>query len=153
MSQLRLMQSSRIASSLESVVRLRWYTVYAPISMPLALSVLRSFSDMTPGWPTTELMMKNVAFMSRLSSCCAAAICDGRPSSNVNVTVVLGAARAELEENARKATSANRPAARGVHADWIGRGGARRLAPGSALLVTLRIAHPPAADPLYSRLD
>ena len=52
--------------------------------------------------------MKKVAFMSRLASCCAAAICEGRPSSNVNVTVVLGAACAALE-NARRPRAADRP--------------------------------------------
>ena len=50
--------------------------------------------------------------MPRLVSCCAAASCEGRPSSNVNETVVLGAAIAEEEtqeaprgEQARACTS------------------------------------------------
>src|SRR3954451_3945367 len=147
MSQLRLRHSSRFASSLERFWRSRWNTVWAAISLPPALSAFRSLSDMTPSCPTVELMMKKVAFMPRLDNCCAAAICEGRPSSNVNETVVLGAAMAE-EENARKATSKKRLAVHKRMHERIDRGGTRRLAFDSTLLVNWPITRPPAASPL-----
>ena len=152
-SQLRLLQTSRLASSLVSCWRLRWKTVCAPISMPLALSVLRSPTDMTPGWPTCELMMKKVAFMPRLFNCCAAAICEGRPSSNVKETVVLGAAIAggkKTQEGPRAGRGSRHTRVRTTGSIAAGLAASHSL---STLLVTLRITRPPAANPLLLRLD